>query len=361
MPINYNAANLDQLISNVIYGYYVKYDTLTNLIRTYYQGSDATIIDIYIDVQDILRHIDRHLSRTQLPISNPLVVTSGLINMVAHYRNFFTTRFSCNSRFWLIDSAENVLGSKYYADFKQKALSPNMAQIYRMNIQFIPLICNAISDVQYEKTSVDVVTKAISIRSIEAENSGMLNPGLLISKDPFTFQATTAVNMNVLRPRKNNLGDVSEIISAPFAATAYVNELSKTPYPTTVSIESEQLSTLMALTRVPSRNIKTRYQLNNAIEKLLNGYKSGLTTKYPWDQMKFFESFLLINGEKNKDPYELVCRLQACDTSIGQALAYQSTAESKLYKGIVNIYDPNGIKEINDTHFKSCPLDLNVL
>ena len=69
----------------------------------------------------------------------------------------------------------------------------------------------------------------------------------------------------------------------------------------------------------------------------------------------------MANGERNKDPYELVCRLQACDTSIGQALAYQSTAESKLYKGIVNIYDPNGIKEINDTHFKSCPLDLNVL
>ena len=361
MPINYNAANLDQLISNVIYGYYVKYDTLTNLIRTYYNGSDATIIDIYIDVQDILRHIDRHLSKTQLPISNPLVVTSGLINMVAHYRNFFSTRFRCNSRFWLIDSNENVLGSKYFADFRQKALSMNMAQIYRMNVQFIPLICNAITDVQYEKTSVDIVTKAISIRGIEAEINGRLYPGLLISKDPFTFQATTATDMNVLRPRKNNLGDVSEIISAPFATTAYVNELSRTPYPTTVPIDPEQLSTLMALTRVPSRNIKTKYQLNNAIEKLINGYQSGLTTKYPWDQLRFFESFLMANGERNKDPYELVCRLQACDTSIGQALAYQSTAESKLYKGIVNIYDPNGIKEINDTHFKSCPLDLNVL
>ena len=100
MPINYNSANLDELISNVIYGYYVKYDTLTNLIRAYYNGSTATVIDIYIDVQDILRHIDRYLSKTQLPISNPLVVTSGLINMIAHYRNFFTTRFSCNSRFW---------------------------------------------------------------------------------------------------------------------------------------------------------------------------------------------------------------------------------------------------------------------
>ena len=76
MPINYNSANLDELISNVIYGYYVKYDTLTNLIRAYYNGSTATVIDIYIDVQDILRHIDRYLSKTQLPISNPLVVTS---------------------------------------------------------------------------------------------------------------------------------------------------------------------------------------------------------------------------------------------------------------------------------------------
>ena len=359
MPINYNAANLDELISNVIYGYYVKYDTLTNLIRTYYNGSNATVIDIYIDVQDILRHIDRYLSKTQLPISNPLVVTSGLINMIAHYRNFFTTRFSCNSRFWLVDSTDNIIASKLYADFKQKPLSMNMSQIYRINLSFIPIICNAIVDVQYEKTTVDVVTKMISIRGVESENSNV-NPGLLISKDPFTFQATAMNGINVLRPKKNNFGDVSYIVTGITAATSYVNELSKNPIQH-VAIDPEQLSALMAFTRVPSRNLKTIYQINTVIPKFAEAYKNALTTKYPWDTMRFVEEFLQINGDKKKNPYELLYRIQACDTVFGQVIAYMNMPECKTYKGIVNIYDPKGIKEINDTHFRSCPLDLNVL
>lgn len=361
MSINYKSANLDDLISNVIYGYYVKYDTLTKLINTYYSGSTATTIDIFIDMMDIMRHIDKQLMRLQLPINNPLVITSGIINMVAHYRNFFTTRFRCNSRFWIIDSVDNEFANKYYAPFKIKALSANMVQLYRMNVQFIPMICNAIVDVQYEKTIVDIVTKMISIRSIEAENSGILNPALLISKDPFVFQAAALNSINILRPKKNNFGDVSEIISGPFAATAYVNELSKTPFTSAIPVDPEQLSVLMALTRVPSRNIKTFYQINTAITKLIKGYESGLSRRYPWDQQKFAEELLLVNGERKRDPYELRCRIQACDTVYGQYLAYTETAEFKTYKGIVNIYDPRGIKEINDTHFKSCPLDLNVL
>lgn len=359
MPINYNSANLDELISNVIYGYYVKYDTLTNLIRAYYNGSTATVIDIYIDVQDILRHIDRYLSKTQLPISNPLVVTSGLINMIAHYRNFFTTRFSCNSRFWLVDSSDNVIATKLYADFKQKPLSMNMSQIYKINLSFIPIICNAIVDVQYENTTVDVVTKMISIRNIEYEN-GHVNPSILISKDPFTFQATAITGINVLRPKKNNFGDVSYIITGITAATSYVNELSKNPIQY-VAIDPEQLSTLMAFTRVPSRNLKTIYQINAVLPKFAEAYKNAMTVKYPWETLRFIKDFLRINKDKKKNEYEILYRLQACDTVFGQLIAYTNMPEYKTYKGIVNIYDPKGIKEINNTHFRSCPLDLNVL
>ena len=54
--------------------------------------------------------------------------------MIAHDRNFFTTRFSCNSRFWLVDSSDNVIATKLYADFKQKPLSMNMSQIYKINL-----------------------------------------------------------------------------------------------------------------------------------------------------------------------------------------------------------------------------------
>lgn len=357
MNANYTSGNLDELVSNVIYGYYVKYDTLTNLINMNYSGSNATTIDIYIDMQDILRHIDSQLIRMKIPVRNPLLLTSGIINMVAHYRNFFTTRFKCNSRFWLIDSYENYLAILYYNQFKTRPLSPSMIHLYRDNLQFIPMLCNAIPDIQYERCSVDVTTKVLSIRNIEGENT----PGLLISKDSFTFQASIAKNMKVLRPRKNNLGDISYIVSGENAIESYIVELSKKSINMNVSIDVEQLPLFMAMTRVPSRNLKTFYQITTAVDRLRTGYAAGLTTKYPWNQSEFVNSLIEINRDINKDPSELLYRLQACDAVFTQLAAYSGTVESETYKGIVNIYDPKGVKEINDKYFSSCPLDLNVL
>ena len=358
MPINYNSANLDTLISNVIYGYYTKYDTMINLVREYYKGSDATVIDIFIDMGDILRHIDRYLCNSQLPISNPLVISSGIINMVAHYRNLFTTRFSCNSRFWIVDSVDNIIATKYYADFKQKPLSANTAQLYRMNIKLLPIICQSIPDVQYEQTNVDITTKVIAIKTLE--NKGY--PVLIITKDPFVFQAAsiTTNDITVLRPKKNNFGDVSYMINRYNCVVSYINELSKEKV-NTVNISPNQLTTFMALTRVPSRNIKTYFQMTTTIERLYQMYAKGFTTEYPWIPFEFFTGFLSLTPKKRRDPYELMFRLQACDAIYTQYTAYQSMPEYLAYKGIVNIYDPRGIKEINDTHFKSCPLDLNVL
>lgn len=361
MNSNYTSANLDELISNVIYGYYVKYDTLAGLINTNYSGSNATTIDIYIDMQDILRHIDNQLIRMKMSVQNPLLITSGLINMIAHYRNFFTTRFKCNSRFWLIDSYENYLAILYYSQFKTKPLSPTMVHLYRENLQFIPMLCNVIPDVQYERCSVDITTRVLSIRNIEKTD----NPGLIISKDSFVFQASVGGNViggdiRVLRPRKNNLGDISFIVSANNVIECYIISLAKKPINMNIYIDPEQISVLMAMTRVPSRNLKTFYQLTTAMDRLRNVYSSGLTTKYPWVQNEFANSVIMINKDK-KNPAELLYRMQACDTVFTQLAAYSGTAECDSYKGIVNIYDPEGVKEINNKYFSSCPLDLNVL
>ena len=109
---------LDNILLNVIYGYYVKYDRLESLINHAYANSGATELNIFINMTDIFTRIDRYLSDRNSIISNPLVITSGLINMVAHYRNFFTTRYRCNTRFWLIESVDNIISKntlKYFS------------------------------------------------------------------------------------------------------------------------------------------------------------------------------------------------------------------------------------------------------
>ena len=113
MNSNYTSANLDELVSNVMYGYYVKYDTLTGLINTNYSGSNATTIDIYIDMQDILRHIDNFESSDK----------KCLYRNLQHYQVSINHREKGDSikivYAGLLGVAQDMLGIIRHVDFKR--------------------------------------------------------------------------------------------------------------------------------------------------------------------------------------------------------------------------------------------------
>ena len=357
----YNHADLDSLILDCMYGYYVKYDTLIPLINQEFNNSRANKVYIYIDIQDILRHVDSYVKRNQLPVNNILVITSGIINMVAHYRNFFATRYRCKTKFWLVDSIDNIISKSICPEFFSSSVSPSMYNMYNSNIELLSSICLYIQDVQYEKTEVDFVTKAIAINDIENRDTHLNNPAILITKDPFAYQACIE-NIYVLRPKKNNTGDVSKLIKSYTAVTEYLLELSKDAK-TSLPINIKQLSMVMALTRVPSRHLKTLYTINGAMDRLYNAYKNLATRDYIWDLDNFLNIFFMSNKGKvnEQDIQRIKSRYLACEAVQYQYLQYQSLAESKTYNGMVNLYDPKSIQEINNKYFQSCPLDLNVL
>lgn len=357
MQNRYNSANLDTLISNCIYGYYIRYDRLAQLINSEFYNSNATEVNIYIDLRDILRHVDRYIINSKIPITNAFVLTAGIINMVAHYRNFFATRYQCTSKFWIIDSVDNVIAKKMCNEFSVTPLSTNMQQLYDTNIGFLELICQYINNVQCERTTVDFVTKSISIDKIENKTG---NPVFLITKDPFSFQACMYPNVYILRPKKNQTGDISALIKNENAVYWYMSEISKNPK-IIEPIPVDQLGMLMALSRVPSRHLGTIFTLSSAQTILHNTYVSDRSNQYIWDLNKFLDTMMRCNGGRIKNIDQIRYRYLACEVVRYQGTAYESLPESKTYNGIVNLYDPRGIQSINNEYFKSCPLDLNVL
>lgn len=352
-----NSANLDDLIINYIYSYYVKYDKLAQLINSQFYNSKSTELYIYIDLQDLLRHLDTFITKSKTPINNPLILTSGIINMVAHYRNFFATRYRCTTKFWIIDSVDNIIAKKICREFKTKPLSPNMCQLYTTNTEFLGSLCNYILNVQYEKTEVDFITKVIHINEIENRRK---DPSILITKDPFAFQICMIPTMYVLKPKKSSQGDISVLINGETAVWNYIASISKKPQ-IKGKIQVEQLSLFMALSRVPSRYLKNLFNINGAETCMYNAYLNKATRDYIWDLNQFEEIFMKGNRGRVKTFDEIRYRYLACEAVRYQYTAYKSLPESKLYSGIVNLYDPKGVQEINNTYFKSCPLDLNVL
>ena len=79
--------------------------------------------------------------------------------------------------------------------------------------------------------------------------------------------------------------------------------------------------------------------------------------------MEYIEDYIsrYVKKATPQDIYEVQCRLRAVDATTIQLHGYYTTAEYLSYNGIVNLYDPKSVKEINNQYFRSCPLDLIVL
>ena len=366
MAEHFHYINLDQLIAGVIRGYYIRYDRLEVLINTEFKGSDASSVDIYIDLMDIFCKVDKAINNNSLALENPLVITSAIINLVAHYRNFFLTRYFCTSRFWIINSIGNTLSSKYYKDYKYPALSPMMENLYKLNVETLQLLCKYIVDIQYEEASIEFVTKALAIASYEAKAKGNIMDGvnnsntvkIAISKDIFTFQLCAFPKFYVMVPRKVKGQDMSYIVNYSNAVSFYFTKL-KNEY-VYCNFPANYLLPLMALTKVPTRGIPTKYQYGSVLSKVQSPEFIAKSPSYP---SNFADTYIAMFVKKNReqDKFEVECRMKACDAGITQLYAYELTVEYHTYSGIVNLYDPDSVKVINEQYFKSCALDLIVL
>lgn len=352
-----SSKQIDENILNFIYGYYVKYDKLTGLINQEFAESDATEVNLLIDVGDILCKIESQCLYHEIAPSNDLILMAGLINLVAHYRQFFKTRYGCTTKIWLINSIDNCISPLYDRNFRPK-IPGNQ---YLIDGSIFDAMCRYIPDVQYVCGKVDFATIASFI--MEYHNSRF--PYIILTKDPYEFQLCAKPNTWVLRPKKNKLQDISYFVNNKNAIYYYCHETFR-KIPSEKKFESyptDIIGIIMALTRVPTRGLKSMYSLDNTLNILdFRIANTSIPLKYPWDPNLFFNGLdRCVSGSINKDIPQLVNRFKAVDSVFFQVLGYKEMPESKLYNGIINLYDPKGMQEINERYFKDYPLDLEVL
>ena len=89
------------LVEQLLFSNYIKYDRLKTLINESFKGSDATEINVVIDMYSICKS----LYRNNIEIGDiGSILTSSVINMIAHYRHFFRTYYGTDSKFYIINS-----------------------------------------------------------------------------------------------------------------------------------------------------------------------------------------------------------------------------------------------------------------
>lgn len=354
-------ANSEVDYSGVIYGYYVKYDKLAQLINANFKNSNVTKLTMFVDVYDILLHLKHYIiNRDQNTITSRYFIASQIINICAHYREFFRRYYHVDTEFYLvysdITSAES--NELFYKNFKKELLRDNESfySLVNDNINMLKIICKYIPNVFYiESYNIEFATTVTDIMISNSVNT----ISIILTKDYYSYQLVRP-SIYILRPKKNRSEDNSILIGTSNVAYEYLNEITTSKI--RIPIAYSQLSILMSLYKVPNRNIKQLVSISRLSKLYSNpeilSYNSGRRVADIEFMANEFNKYL---GQPPIDPYELMYRFKAIDSII----SYQSITSNRAvlisYEGYVNLYDVKFVHQMQETYFKYTPLDLEVL
>ena len=338
---------------------YVKYDKMIEIVNAAYAKSDASTINIYIDMYSIVKSL---YSNREYDIIDYSTLSACIINMCAHYREFFRTRYRTESNIFIVYSKNtNYINNQFYPNYNHKNLSMFIANkkvddMIKSNIELLSILCPYLPDVHFVNGTFET---GVIIYDLICKNELIDNsPHMVITKDPYNYQLVPSRdNVTILRPKKSNGQDNSYYINNSNLLDIYLTERKvKTKIPNALS--PRLLSLIMTLSSTSERNVKSLFSISNTIKiidrailgyKMVNGYNSD--TEFIWNSI--YDSSWNIGYPTFEN------RFKAIDI-ITQHNIYINTPESKDFHP-KNLFDPETVKSINNRYFIKTPLDLNRL
>lgn len=337
----------------------VRYERLAENIMTAFAGSEATTLNIYVDIYSIIRSLYSKKHITDISHYNDL--TSCIINLCAHYREYFRKYLKVSTNIFLIASYNCCEMNRKLVNGYNKniGISMNsnrgMTEFINYNSDLLGTLCPYLPDIHFIKTEYEA--SVVMHHIIEMEKlKGNDNPNLIISKDPYALQLVSLRgNTAYLRPRKYH-GDDTSFIVGPLDNPDKINtfwrvfaDMNGWRYDE-IFVHPANISNVMALTAVPDREIKMVFNVKKAKQLIESTGVIIPTMQTIYDNSN-------ISG---KVALEILnARYRAIDIPIQHAV-FADTVESKMIK-IDNLSDPDAVKHINNKYFSENPLDLERL
>lgn len=338
---------------------YVKYSKMIDIVNSVYTGSDATTINIYIDMYSIIKPLYSHMS---YQINDYSALTACIINMCAHYREFFRTRYNTESRIFIVYSKNcNYINNQFYPEYNYKNLlmfnaNKKVDDMIKNNIELLSILCPYLPDIYFVPGTFEtgVLIYDLICRNELVDNS----PHMIITKDQYNYQLIpTRDNITIVRPKKLHGEDISYYINKSNLVQTYLAER-KVKTKLSNILNPGLLSLIMTLSSVSERNIKSLFNISNAIKiisksvsdyRILNGYNSD--TEHIWN------GIYNTNFKIGYTTFEH--RFKSIDI-INQHSIFINTPECKTIE-FKNLFDPDTVRGINNKYFRITPLDLNRL
>ena len=370
---------MEVTIEQLMYGNFIKYDqmqTLTQQAVEYFvnngfpQAADANTINIYIDMYSMLRSLYATRSKDYDVVTN-VVIAASFINLCAHIRAYYRTRHRVETRIYLVYSQnQGFVPQKFYYDYQykwNKTLKDrtDINNLISSNLGLLETLCPYLNDIFFINTTTEpAVVIYDRINKDEILYPGI--PNFIFTKDQFMYQIPAVkANTVVFRVSKKEKDDSSFLVSYSNAIYSLMENINPSSNTLTLanSISPGLTSLFMAMTHVPSRDMKSAYNSNKAVSVLYN----LISNKHILNGYNFYSSLQRVqdkiqpNLQSRTGPeFNILSRFAAIDVIYQHAL-YMNTPESKDEHYLVRKIDNDGVREINNKYFKAVPLDLNRL
>lgn len=339
------------LVEHLLFSNYIKYDKLKDLINESFKGSDATEINVIIDMYSICKS----LYRNNIEIGNiGSILTSGIINMVAHYRHFFRNYYGTESTFYIINSIncpmQNIsLYMNYNKSFRYLlSYKKDITDFIKSNIDILNLICRYIPETYFINTDLEtgvIINEAVIKHSAK--------PNIVITKDQYNYQLSALYdNVVILRPKKIINEDISYYINKKNVLPIYFSE-NNNKYKDT-NINPELLSCIMTLSSLSCRDIKKMFTRPKAVNILQNLIEFHYLLNA--HSLDYHNALSKVMDEEKLFIFNQ--RFNAIDI-LKQSLItpnIETRIRIQPYK-----HDPRALQHLNNTYFSNNPLDLNKL
>lgn len=313
-------------INQLIGKYCVRMVNMNQLISSVYTGSNATSINVVIDLYSIKNSV--------LGVdfeADGFDFCSGVLDLVVHYKNYFRG-IGVDPYFIIVDSNNRpepsiMECSNYNCDFAIKCTNANYTGV-ETNIKLLAQISDYIPSMRFIHTDYEV---SVALAHL-LETGSLPSPTMIISRDMYVSMLPELYGVTWLYPSKFKGNDMSWI-----ANNANVRHMAFTKIYSGNAVDllyRLPMSVIYSVTKFPSRGYRPLLQYRTVVSKL-NENPDAV-----WSIDKWAE---LIPGVLN--------RFKTLDIPV-QLESYRLFPESRLIKTPrPKMHDIEGLKLINNNLF----------
>lgn len=337
-------------IEYVLYGQFIKYDALLNMVKLEFAQSNADEINVFIDLNQMLLPAFRYLH-----IKDYNIISSVIINYCSHIRGYFRSRHRVQSNIILvyspnISSTNTRFCAEYNSSYRLRMQSNDkIMDAVDYNLEILKVLCPYLPDIYLK---IGTVEPSVIIHNLATTIFDNGNPNIVISASQYAYQLPSFTpNTVVFRKKITDKEDTSYSYNFVNAINAFIYETRNIIVDATLNTKA--ISLLMVLSGLPKRNIKSMIDIKKSIQLITSIPDSCLG-----DIEAMYKALIILHPKLDYDEFNN--RFKAIDL-LYQHKLYEQRPEAKEMSFMQRFNDPETVRNINNTYFQNAPLDLDRL